>query len=172
MLDPGPDPDVTVSRIPPEAWELSLPPRNVDLVFDGAHEVVSCGPGAEDWVRQGGVLDALRRELGRRAPGWWSLPPLYVRCVALSGRGAPHYLLSVVPPRPELAEALAKLSPAQLQVAEFAASGATVREIAATLERSPETVRTHLKAVYDALWVGNRVELAHTLRRPAISYGK
>jgi DNA-binding NarL/FixJ family response regulator len=118
------------------------------------------------------VLAALGAEVARRGPGWWSLPPLYVRCVALTGDGGPRYLLSVIPPRPELREALAQLTPAQLEIAEYAASGATVAEIGAALARSPETVRTHLKAIYRSLWVANRVELAHALRRPAISYGK
>jgi DNA-binding NarL/FixJ family response regulator len=80
-------------------------------------------------------------------------------------------LLSVIPPRPELAEALVRLTSTQVMVAEYAAAGATVKEIADVLDRSPETVRSHLKNVYRLMWVANRVELAQLLRRTAISHG-
>lgn len=55
---------------------------------------------------------------------------------------------------------LSRLSPHQLKVAEYAAAGATVHEIARAMERSNETVKSHLREVYRRLHVGNRVELA------------
>ena len=59
--------------------------------------------------------------------------------------------------------ALARLTQRQREVAEFAAVGATVTEIAGTLAISAHTVRDHLKAIYFRLEVASRVELAREL---------
>jgi len=171
MTVPDTPPAPSVSNLPPRGWGLSLPGQNIDLVLSEALSVVSVAPGGDAWLQREGVLAALVAAVQERGAGWWSLPPLYIRCVELSGHHQARFLLSVVPPRPELVEALQVLTPAQLEVAEYAASGATIKEIAAALDRSPNTVRSHLKAVYEALWVGNRIELSKVLRRPAISYG-
>jgi DNA-binding CsgD family transcriptional regulator len=56
-----------------------------------------------------------------------------------------------------------ELTPAQREVARSAARGATVNEIAKHLNRSPETIRSHLRAVYERLDVASRVELAAAL---------
>ncbi len=58
----------------------------------------------------------------------------------------------------------AKITPRQREVSEYAAHGATVKEIAHHLGISLHTVRSHLKAVYATLCVANRVELAAALR--------
>lgn len=58
----------------------------------------------------------------------------------------------------------AALTPAQRQVAEYAAVGATVDEIARAVHSRRETVRTHLREVYRRLNVANRVELFRALR--------
>lgn len=56
-----------------------------------------------------------------------------------------------------------RLTPRQREIAELASVGATVDEIARSLQVSPYTVRQHLKAVYRQLDVGNRVELAQAI---------
>lgn len=48
----------------------------------------------------------------------------------------------------------------QRSVADYAAHGATVPEIAKAMDRSQDTVRSHLKHVYRALGLSNRAELA------------
>ena len=74
------------------------------------------------------------------------------------------FLLTVHPPtRPQL-NPMALLTGRQREVADFAAAGATSTEIADTLGISTETVRKHLKAIYQRLGVGNRVELSEALR--------
>ena len=52
------------------------------------------------------------------------------------------------------------LTDRQLEVAEFAAEGATTCEIGRALGISPNTVKHHLKNVYERLGIGSRVELA------------
>lgn len=56
-----------------------------------------------------------------------------------------------------------QMTPRQAEVSEYAASGATVHEIATHLGISIETVRSHLKAVYRNFGIANRVELARAL---------
>jgi DNA-binding NarL/FixJ family response regulator len=54
---------------------------------------------------------------------------------------------------------LAQLTPAQVQIVRYAANGSTAPEIARSLNRSIETVRTHLRAAYRGLHVCSRIEL-------------
>jgi DNA-binding CsgD family transcriptional regulator len=56
------------------------------------------------------------------------------------------------------------LTPTQREVARCAAAGATVEEIARHLDRKPETVRSHLRAIYQRLGISSRVELATMLQ--------
>ena len=61
------------------------------------------------------------------------------------------------------------LTPAQRQVVRYAACGATVDEIARSLDKSAHTVKTQLKHAYQRLGVSSRVELAERLEeRPSI----
>ncbi|MCA9579228.1 MAG: helix-turn-helix transcriptional regulator [Polyangiales bacterium] len=55
------------------------------------------------------------------------------------------------------------MTPRQAEVSEYAASGATVHEIASHLGISAETVRSHLKTVYRNFGVANRLELARVI---------
>lgn len=57
-----------------------------------------------------------------------------------------------------------RLSPWKRRIAAYAARGATIPEIAATLERQPETIRAHLKQIYEALGIASRVELSELCR--------
>ncbi|MGM0579017.1 MAG: response regulator transcription factor [Myxococcota bacterium] len=56
------------------------------------------------------------------------------------------------------------MSNRQRQVADLAASGLTVPEMARHLDLSPHTVRDHLRVAYRRLGVANRVELVRTLK--------
>lgn len=55
------------------------------------------------------------------------------------------------------------LSPRDLQIAGLAAAGVSTRAIAARLFITTNTVKYHLKRVYDALEVHNRAQLANSL---------
>lgn len=72
----------------------------------------------------------------------------------------PLYLVQVTALEPLLLSPLGRLSAAQLRVAAFAAVGATVPEIARSLGRSDNTIRTHLKSIYRRLEIASRLELA------------
>lgn len=61
----------------------------------------------------------------------------------------------------ELTEPIARrLTPRQLAVAQLTAAGRRNREIAEALQMSPNTVKKHLKNIFDVLDVTNRTELA------------
>jgi len=59
------------------------------------------------------------------------------------------------------------LAPRELAVAHLLAHGATYKEIARTLERSPATVRNQIRSVYDKLEVTNVAGLIEALRLAA-----
>lgn len=151
---------------------LTAPQHHVDFVVDETCEVVSTGPGAREWLDQPGAIEQIREVLSRKDEtenAWWTRArPVHLRFVPMD-RGA-KYLVTVVPTRPELAEALELLTPTQQVVAEYAAAGATVAEIADATDRSPETIRTHVKEIYRRLSICTRLELQWLMRRPAISF--
>ena len=55
----------------------------------------------------------------------------------------------------------------QRQVGQYAAAGATTAEIARHLAISTDTVKYHIKRIYDALGIGSRAELANAWQRYA-----
>ncbi len=62
-------------------------------------------------------------------------------------------------------DAVADLTPQELQVSLLLADGRTTREAAAALFLSPKTVEYHLRKVYTKLGIGSRAELAEALAR-------
>ena len=56
-----------------------------------------------------------------------------------------------------------RLTERQLDVADFARVGATAQEIADTLDIAKNTVKQHLKNIYNRLGIGSRAELADVL---------
>lgn len=56
------------------------------------------------------------------------------------------------------------LSPRELEIAQLAAAGLSCPAIAARLFITRNTVKTHLKRVYDALEVHNRAQLTNSIR--------
>ena len=155
---------------------LVAPPHHVDFVMDEQGNIASTGPGAAAWLGRPGVLGRLREILATTprsdSPrGWWAAaPPVHFRFVPLESADGVQLLTTVVPPRAELTEALELLTPTQQMVAEYAAAGATITEIAVATGRRPETVRSHVKEIYRRLSICTRLELQWLMRRPAISY--
>lgn len=93
----------------------------------------------------------------RHLGGW----PL--RWSRLSGRRGSRLLLHVSPPHAVVVHPIGRLTTRQREVAKLAAAGATVPEIARMTERSPETVRSHLREVYQRLDIASRAELARVV---------
>jgi DNA-binding CsgD family transcriptional regulator len=66
---------------------------------------------------------------------------------------------------PDHAIAVSRLTPRQRDVAHLVSRGLTSGEIAGTLEISTNTVKKHLKTIFDALGVASRAELAGVASR-------
>lgn len=130
-----------------------------DLGFPTAWLLESAGDGDP-----GPDVTGLVRRLVQHGPQHGTLlhEGLQLRARRFDGP-VPTYLVDVGPRVPLQLGADADLTPTQRQVAEYAAVGATVAEIARSLESAQETVRTHLREVYRRLDVANRVELARAL---------
>ncbi|HJL14688.1 MAG TPA: helix-turn-helix transcriptional regulator [Sandaracinaceae bacterium LLY-WYZ-13_1] len=128
--------------------------------FDGTLEWSSV-EGRRPVERFDAVREALAHDVHAEVPG---LGVTAHRLTSARARGRERCLVvaRTRSPRPEWLREV-RLTPRQRQVAELASFGATVNEIAAHFEISPHTVRQHLKHVYRALGVGNRVELVRTL---------
>lgn len=64
------------------------------------------------------------------------------------------------------ARSASALTPSELQVAELAATGMTIRKVAATMFISPKTVEATLSRVYAKLGIHSRAELGRHMSRP------
>lgn len=82
----------------------------------------------------------------------------------LRGGGSDAALVEVRPVHSGLVPAVMMLSPIKRRIAAWAARGDTAGEIAKRIGRHPETVRAHLKEIYEFLKIGSRVELADLCR--------
>lgn len=137
------------------------------LVFDGRLRLWGESAGARRFLERTGCLSDLLhevrafREASRRSADVL-LPIGEVRLTRLGNKRGRRFLVEL-PHRSDPTPAERLLSPAQLQVARRAAEGATLKEIAQALDRSIDTVRTHLREVYLRLHVASRIELARVL---------
>lgn len=93
----------------------------------------------------------------------WTLDGAVIRRVdtLFAPRGV--FVVALSPAARPALYAGALLSPAQRVVAEYFAHGATVGEISRSIDRSSETVRSHLRATYARLQVASRIDLARAL---------
>lgn len=113
--------------------------------------------------------DSFVRLVRAACPGWKEsrLPPP-LRAALAGGPQPPGLMLSAEPQPPLIRLTLAhrpdlSLTPAQRRVARLYAQGLGHRAIAARLGIAPATVRNHVQAVFQALGVSNKVELARVL---------
>lgn len=132
-----------------------------DLVLDARGHVELASPHAapllelyraqiSHWVRAADRGDDIPRVIAGQRVRWSRL---------LGARGV-RYLVHLEPIDAVRLSPTFELSKTQRRVAELAANGATVSEIAEAMGVAPTTVRTHLRAVYETLHIGSRAELA------------
>ena len=133
----------------PRPLELTSP---VHAVFDAQGRLLFVRPSDVELPVDLETLFASRRasEHGLPVRRW----PLRDRA------GGAAWLMELGSARPFRLPPRRVLTPAQHEVASSAASGATVPEIARSLNRTADTIRSHLKEIYRRLDVASRVELA------------
>ncbi len=129
---------------------------------------------SQPFAKQRARLDAMIRHLCASDAGqsWPIVGDLYGEVLVIRGDKGVEELVVIfesadVASTDDAAQSPAEelLSPKQRLVARLAAQGLPLREVAARLELSVETARTHLKTVYQRLGVSERSSLAHLLRR-------
>ncbi|MCB9664544.1 MAG: helix-turn-helix transcriptional regulator [Alphaproteobacteria bacterium] len=108
------------------------------------------------------AAEHLAGDRGERA----QLGDLHLRLTSMAGPQGPAVLVRAGGTEDVGVSPVLGLSATRRRIVSFAVQGATVGEIARALDRSPETVRTHLKHIYAHVGVGSRVELAEASRTP------
>jgi len=137
---------------------------------DGSVEYAS--ENGREWLERQGFSAALRQHVadfdggGPARPTLAGLRAAEARFVRLDADRRVRYLVTLVPASPLWLPATGDLTARQTEVAKFAAAGATVDEIAATLGISPNTVKDHLRKIYATLNVADRLELRDVLATP------
>jgi DNA-binding CsgD family transcriptional regulator len=109
------------------------------------------------------ALSALRERPTRNEVRRIGLGLATVELEPLDGPAGPHMLVTVSRPSFFVVPQDLPLTSRQREVADLASHGLTIDEIAAATCCTPNTVKTHLKSVYRALGVANRIELRELL---------
>ena len=147
---------------------LALPDETAHVMLRPDGSVEHASRSGAVWLLRPGFGEALGAavaavERGEPLPPSILLDRAEARIVRLDGSGAVRYLITLCLARRIETHPCAGLTAAQRAVAQEAAWGATVEQIAGKLGCSGETVRSHLKRVYKRLDVSSRVELAKIL---------
>lgn len=121
------------------------------------------------WLERPGFREALRAltvETDRGTPTAERkalLDEAECRMIRVDGGSSVRYVATLTPSKQMQRSLVHALTAVQRRVAESAAAGATIAEIATELGRGAETVRSHLREVYRRLDVSTRLELARAL---------
>ena len=138
------------------------------LVVSEQGRVEMVSQTARPWLERPQFLDALREAVSEYAAGRLPTSRAVIReaearVLRMEGDGQVRYLVHVLPTRTLRLGAASGLPPAERELAQMAVCGATVQQMAQATGRSPETVRSYLRNVYDRMEVASRVELARAL---------
>ncbi|MCB9550240.1 MAG: helix-turn-helix transcriptional regulator [Myxococcales bacterium] len=152
--------------------EDGLPGGSAYLIAAPDGRVAHASPEAAPWLARPGFQAELARTVRDHDRGATPAPAVALEeadasFARLHGEAGSVYLVCLRPLRRLTLSPLASLSPTQMRVAEYLAAGARRSEIAAALEVSAETVRSHVRAVYERLEVATPMELARLLEEHA-----
>ena len=172
------------------AWRGETDDSRPDVLLSLPHARISSNDGEIHWSQEAervfekqfvqpfakvrSRLDAMIRHVAASdaSRSWPIVGDLYGEVLVVRGDKGVEELVVLFEPADvastdESAQSPAEelLSPKQRLVARLAAQGHPLREVAARLDLSVETARTHLKTVYQRLGVSERSSLAHLLRR-------
>ena len=145
--------------------ERELREEPAQLLFEPVGpEIEYATDGGANWLtasRPEHLTQVIRRaDNGHALPSRLLIDGFEVRLNRLVGDQSTRYLASIASTEAPRLSPKAALTPRQRDIAEYAAVGATAKEIARTLKISSTTVRHHLKNIYHRLDIGCRAELA------------
>lgn len=145
----------------------ALPNGPAYLVVSAEGQVLHASEGAQPWLQRPQFNEALKVAIRACDRGEGSSASVLDRAAAsisrMDGPAGVSYLVCVKRSPSLRLSRVAELSPTQRRVAEYIAAGAQRGEVASALGLGAETVRSHLKAVYERLGVANRLELVRAL---------
>lgn len=166
-------PAISAALVQADALERAASPEEAcDLIVDPGGRVELASKSAADFLRGPHRREMIGRWIRcaeRRVEPPAAIAGWRVHGSRMSGPAGSRYLLHVERIAPVRLSPTFELSRTQRRVAEYAAAGARVREIAEALSVAPTTVRTHLRAVYEVLGIGSRAELATALARSPLA---
>ncbi len=154
---------ITAERIerasqPEEGCDLLCSPLGqIEYASEAGHRWLH-HPGRREWIRDLVTAEDRGQPLALRAD-------VEVRVLRLSRAASVRYLVQLTPAPEFRAPDTHGLSVRQREVAELLADGCTIAEAARYLGCSGETVRTHVREIYDRLAIGSRAELSRVLGR-------
>jgi len=144
---------------------------------EAAYAVLDAERRRLDWVSQsarGWLTPERVDQIGQALrvadiPSFIVLDSRIIRFNMLEGEAGPRVMVVIEGARRPTLSPIAELPPTRRKVAEHVAAGATNKEIAIRLGISLDTVKTHVKLIYDEFGISSRVELTkliHHARRP------
>ncbi len=143
--------------------------RYVELTMDG--QALYASEGSQSWLTNqrltalGGVV----RKAGGAQRTQARVDDVDIQLVRMYHRTGSHYLAVLTRAAPK--RTAVRLSEMQRRVAGLAAQGNTAQQVSAQLGVSVNTVKFHLKRVYEILNVSNRVELSRALEESVYPFG-
>ena len=148
-------------------WREAVNPRLSHAIAGPDGEVLHATTEAAEWLsedRRQQLAGAVRRfDRGTLPSSRIVIEGAEVHMIRLDGEGGVRYLANFSRAVPARLDPRHRLTERQAEVADYAASGATIDEIATTLDVSPNTVKYHIKEIYDRLGIACRVELSDAL---------
>ncbi len=159
--------ELFLATCPCDRWQLAT--TGAVAVLDDQGTVLQTSADAPEWLAQGRICTELRAQAKAFVSSGEHARELFVRRLAvrltrLVGPDGPNVYVHLTPTAGQPVPALTQLSKRQRAVALALVEGATIAEAARALGMSPETVRSHLKAIYAQFGVSTRVELMKALR--------
>ena len=145
-------------------------PRSEVLVLsifgDEGNIIAAIDAGAGGYLLKDGSLDSIREHLACLKSGGSPLSPRIARTLIR------RYRTPVVTPVPTTAGDTPTLSERELDVLTGIGKGFSYAEVAQALGVSTNTVRTHIRRIYEKLAVNSRTEAVYEYNRRQVEQGK
>lgn len=152
-----------------DAGRWKVPPNGMIGMMDSNGEVIQASSDSADWFKDGNVCGEIKSAVRDFLQGEEDQRRQFVRRHAVElqrmvGDGNHEAHVRITPTEFLKIPVMATLTPRQRGVAKLLLSGATLKEVSSELNISTETVRSHVKSIYDQLGVANRIEFAEAVR--------